>query len=203
MRRFPALTHKEFNVFKKLNSPSKIQDFLEKIPINFRNTYRSPLLALKLNEAHCLEGAFLGAAALWHNGMKPLLLDLKTDGYDEDHVVAIFKKSGYWGALTKTNHAVLRYRDPVYKTVRELAMSYFNEYFLDDGEKTLRGYSAPFDLLKFGDRWLTSKKSLWRISKALDDSPHFKMAPNIASRLRPADPIEIKAGKLVRWRKRR
>src|SRR3989344_6349937 len=123
MRKFPAKDIKEFKIFKKLNSPSKIQDFLNEIPINFEKkgeTCKSPLVVLKSNNAHCIEGAMLASAALWYHGEKPLLLDLKTSNDDEDHVVALFKANNRWGAISKTNHAVLRYRDPIYLSVREL-----------------------------------------------------------------------------------
>ena len=203
MRRFPKSKLKEFEVFKKLNSPAKIQDFVDSIRINFGETCRSPLMALRHKEAHCVEGAMLAAAILWHQGKKPLLLDLETTVDDDSHVVALFKRKNRWGAISKTNHAILRYRDPVYKTVRELAMSYFNEYFLDSGIKTLRNYSAPFSLLKYNEYWLTSKKSLRDIVKDLEKSEHFKILPNNGTRhLRLADPIELKAGKLLLRRKK-
>lgn len=212
MRKFPKTGLKEFRIFKKLNSPRKIQDFLNKLPMNFEpdgDTCRSPLMALREGEAHCMEGALLAAAALWHHGEKPLLLDLRTAKGDDYHVVTLFRRprrsgrGGYWGALSKTNHPVLRYRDPVYKTVRELAVSFFNEYFLNDGRKTLRSYSAPFSLLRYGDSWLTSEKDLSRISADLDRARHFKLVENAAVRnLRRADPLEIKATKFTEWKER-
>ena len=201
MRNFPDLQHKEFAIFKKLRSPAKIQDFLDAIPINFETegeTCRSPLITLKHKEAHCMEGALLAAAALWRHGERPLLLDLKSA--DDDHVVTLFKYKTRWGAISKTNHAVLRWRDPVYKTVRELAMSYFNEYFLDNGRKTLRSFSTPFSLLRYGKSWLAAEENLWHIAADLDDSPHFNILANgAARRLRRADSLEIEAGKLTQW----
>mgnify|MGYP001590758451 FL=1 len=149
-----------------------------------------------------MEGALLAAACFWHNGQRPLLLDLKTIK-DDDHVVTLFKENGCWGAVSKTNHAVLRYRDPVYKTVRELTLSYFNEYFLDSGAKTMRSYSAPFSLFQYDDDWLVSKENLWDIPNELDDARHFKIFPDgFSRRLRPADPIEIKVGKFTQWKKK-
>ena len=133
-----------------------------------------------------------------------LLLDLETAPDDESHVVALFKQNGHWGAVSKTNHAVLRFRDPIYKTIRELALSYFNEYFKDNGKKTLRRYSAPINLLRFGSDWLTSEKDLWYIDEALNNTPHFHLInKKMVNQLRLADPIEIKAGKLVEWKKRK
>ena len=136
MRQFPKSVMKEFpeefSIFKKLRTPADIQDFVNGFEMNFtgrQHTYASPLVVLQTGKAHCMEGAMLAAAALWYLGYPPLLLDLKTTAQDDDHVVALFKEGGRWGAISKTNHAVLRYRDPVYRDPRELAMSYFNEYF--------------------------------------------------------------------------
>ncbi len=207
VRPFPPSLLSEFSVFKKLKTPAKVQDFIDRdIRVNFEKeyeTYRSPLMALRTGEAHCAEGAMLAAAALWYHGRPPLLLDLKVaEGKgDVDHVVALFKEAGYWGAISKTNHAVLRYRDPIYKTVRELALSYFNEYyFLGNGVKMLRSYSAPFDLSRHGDAWLTATEKLQGIIDALDRSRHFDiLEKGMARRLRPADPIEIRAGGLAQY----
>ena len=203
MHPFPNIYKKHFSVFKKLNSPSKIQDFINKIPINFEpegETCHSPLMVLKNKKAHCMEGAVLAAACFWYHGKPPLLLDLKTIK-DDDHVVALFKENGRWGAVSKTNHAVLRYRDPVFKTIRELALSYFSEYFLDSGIKTLRSYSAPFSLLQYDDDWLVSEKDIWRIPEELDSSRHFKIF-SAGTRLRPADSVEIEAGKITEWKRK-
>lgn len=209
MRKFPVAEFKTFpkelGVLRKLRTPADIQDFVNTLPMNFtgrRHTYASPLVVLQTNKAHCMEGAMLAAAALWHLGHRPLLLDLKTTAKDDDHVVALFKEGNRWGAISKTNHAVLRYRDPVYRDPRELAMSYFNEYFLDSGVKTMRSYSAPFDLLKYGDDWLTSRGDLADIAADLDFSKHFQIIKKGAERtLRRADKSEIKAGKIVEWEK--
>lgn len=204
MHKFPAELKKEFRIFKKLSSSSKIQDFLDALPVNFEKggrTCRSPLEVLKRKEAHCLEGAMLAAAALWFHGERPLLLDLRTVYRDDDHVVALFSKAGRWGAISKTNHAVLCYREPVYKNVRELAMSYFHEYFLDDGAKTLRTYSAPFSLLRYSPTWLTDKKDIHYIAEDLDDSLHIDLISERHVRnLRRADKVEIKAGRIVEWK---
>jgi hypothetical protein len=195
---------KELKILQRLNTPQKIQDYLNTIPINFERggeTCMFPRRVLKENKAHCLEGAMLASAVLWLHGERPLLLDLKTTNKDFDHVVALFRRNDRWGALSKTNHAVLRYRDPVHRTVGELAMSYFNEYFLDNGKKTLRSYSKPFDLSKFRNRnWTTAEKDLWYISEALDNSPHIQiLGPSGARILRRADPIEIHTGKITEW----
>ncbi len=197
-----GLRSDEERLFKKLSTPAKIQDFLNTLPYNFETngeTCRSPREVLIHKKAHCLEGACLAAAVLWYHGEKPLLLDLRSTRNDLDHVVALFKKNGCWGAISKTNHAVLRYREPVYKTIRELALSYFHEYFLDTGEKTMRDYSQPFSLISYGTEWVTSVEDLWDIGADLDDSPHISILP-VGIKLRRADKVEIAAGKLVEHR---
>lgn len=203
---FSDLTQAEDKIFKKLNTPIKIQDFLETIPENFyehKDTCFSPRIVLQKKRAHCLEGAFLAASLLWYHGKPPLLLDLKALDHDYDHVVAIYRQNGYWGAISKTNYAQLRFRDPVYKTIRELALSYFHEYFLDSGEKTLREFSRPFDLRKYKKfNWIIAKEPLWRIGDDLDQSTHYLIANKKTIRnLRLVDPIEIQAGNLKIWKK--
>ena len=204
MRQFPDCERREFVLFKKLNSPAKIQDFLNTLPFNFEkngDTCSSPLVVLDRKMAQCLEGALLAAAILWYHDQKPLLLDLRTVRPDDDHVLALFKQGGRWGAISKTNHAVLRYRDPIYTTIRELALSYFNEYFLDNGKKTLRSYSKPLNLLQFDDEWLTIDQELWGIYEELDNAPHVALADKkTLRRLRKADAIEIEAGKITEWK---
>jgi hypothetical protein len=205
MQRFPRSVlkdyPKEFAVFKKLKTPADIQTFLNGLRVNFEKegeTYYSPLMVLQSKKAHCMEGALLAAAALWYQGRPPLLLDLKTTKDDMDHVVTLFKEGNKWGAISKTNHGVLRYRDAIYKDTRELAMSFFHEYFLDTGKKTLRSYSEPLDLTEFEDDWLTTSENLWGIVEALDFSKHFTILDKVAERkLRLADPIEIELGKIV------
>lgn len=204
MNVFDQLNPIEKKIIAKLNTPQKVQDYLDELPINFEldgDTCYSPREVLRRQTAHCMEGALLAATCLWYHGQKPLLLDLVTTNKDDDHVVALFWQDGRVGAISKTNHAVLRYRDPVYLSVHELAMSYFHEYFLDDGQKTLRTYSAPFDLRKIKNTsWLTSGESLWDINNALEDSKHYEIVSGWQIRkLRPASKTEIQAGKLIEW----
>ncbi|TSC82568.1 MAG: hypothetical protein G01um101420_235 [Parcubacteria group bacterium Gr01-1014_20] len=198
------LTSEEKRIFGKLNSPMKIQDYLETIPINFEKrgeTCMSPRLVVRGQKAHCFEGALFAAAALLFHGQNPLLLDLKTIDGDFDHVVALFRKGKFWGSISKTNHAVLRYREPVYKSVRELAMSFFHEYFLNNGKKTMRSFSNAFNLNRYQIKdWVISEKPLWFIDKDLDISPHHPIFPGRKTiELRKADPVEIRAGKLTTW----
>jgi len=200
-----GLSETELTTLQKLDTPRKVQDFLDTIPFNFSiHTLMSPRRVLAARKAHCMEGALLAALAFWMHGEAPLLLDLRTEAPDVDHVVALFKRHGRWGAVSKTNHAVLRYREPVYQTVRELAMSYFHEYFLDNGKKTLRKFSEPFDLRRHAKHdWAVDKKNLWYLETALDRSPHHVIASSQTLReLRPADKIEIKAGKITEWKRK-
>lgn len=200
-----GLTIQELKIVKSLNSPRRVQDFLDQVPANFcvdGDTMLSPRRVLRENRAHCMEGALLAACAFALQGRRPLLLDLTSARGDDDHVIALFQEHGRWGAVTKTNHAVLRYREPVYRTSGELAMSYFHEYFLDDGRKTLRSYSRPVDLSRFARRqWMTDEQDLWYIVDALNQAPHTDiLRPGQANSLRRADQIEIDAGKLTQWK---
>jgi len=194
---------REFRVLRKLDRPKKVQDFINRIPSNAERggeTCTSPLVTLRRNKAHCMEGALLAALALWMHGHPPLILDLKTTAADVDHLVALFRVDGYWGGITKTNHAVLRYREPIYRDVRELATSYFHEYFMNDGAKTLRQYSTPFDLRRWKGDWVTSEDDLWELETAIDRSPHHPLlSRKQVVGLRRADKIEIEAGKLTEW----
>lgn len=193
-------------MLKKLPTPEKIQDFLEALPANYvkqGDTLYSPRLVLRERKAHCIEGALLAVAALAVNGTASWLLDLRAKEYDEDHVVTLFRRQGLWGAISKTNHPVLRYRDPIYRTVRELVASYVHEFFmLADGRKTFVDYSRPFSLKRFGTGWMTSEEDLWDIAIALDDSHHYRFFPAAAGRqLRRAAEIERRSYALVEWRR--
>jgi hypothetical protein len=139
------------------------------------------------------------------HGRKPLVVDLEASRKDFDHVIAVFREHGKWGAISKTNYAVLRYREPVYNSVRELVMSYFHEYTDKTGRKTLRSYSDPVDLSRL-DRtgWMTSEKNVWAVPEHLTKVRHHRILTNRQIRsLRRADPIEIKAGNLVEWKDRK
>lgn len=198
-----TLRHPEFKALRPLDTPRKVQDFLDRLPINKERhgeTCSSPLVTLRRNRAHCMEGALVAALALWMHGQRPLILDLKTTRDDVDHLVALYRKDGFWGGITKTNHAVLRYREPIYRDVRELAASYFHEYFTNAGKKTLRSYSRPFDLRSWGGDWITAEDDLWDLERAIDQSPHRALlGRRQIVGLRRADAIEIRAGKLTEW----
>lgn len=206
-----SFTKKELLFIKKLNTPAKVQDFLNKLKFNFeedakeghRETLKSPLQVLRTGSAHCFEGALLGAYILSLHSYPPLISYQKTTKDDICHVITLFKQQGLWGALSKTNHSVLRYREPVYKTIRELNMSYFHEYFIKSGVKTLRSYSAPLNLNIFKNKnWPTSSIDLWYIDKKLDNIKHYDVASKKAIKnFRKADKIELEVVKIVEYRK--
>ncbi len=203
-----GFSKEQINLIKKLNNPKKVQDFLDELEINFEpngDTCFSPKKVLETKKAHCIEGALLAATILRFHGFEPLILDLETTNKDYDHVVALFKINGFWGAISKTNHAVLRYREPVYKTLRELVMSYFHEYFLQkDGFKTLRAYSNPINLKIFDDEdWVSSKEDVWFIPEYLTKIKHHKLlSKKQICNLRPAHKTEIDSGKIVQFKKK-
>jgi len=200
-----GLNKKELIILKKLNTPSKIQDFIEELEINFEkngDTCSSPRKVLSTRKAHCIEAAILAAAALKINGYPPLLVDLTANKKDFDHVIAVFKKNNCWGAISKSNRGVLKYRDPIFKSIRELVMSYFNEYFLDDGKKTLRSYTMPVNLNRFDKfNWMTSEEDIWFIPEYLAETKHFSiLSKKQIFSLRKAEPIEVHVGKIQQWK---
>ena len=201
---FSHLTKEEIKLFKKLNSPKKIQDYLNSLKMNFdekEDTCFSPRKVLEEQKCHCIEGAILAAMILRFHGHEPLVVDLTSSKEDFDHVIAVFKKHGKWGALSKTNHAVLRYREPVYNSIRELVMSFFHEYFMDNGKKTLRSYTKPVNLSVFDKKgWMFSNDEVWYIAEHLAKIEHTPILnrKQIAN-LRRADKIEIDLGKIVEW----
>jgi len=200
-----ALSPDLARVFSKLTTPQKIQDYLDALPVNFDMS--GDLLSSKRvvgeGRAQCIEGAMFAAASLSYHGAAPLLMDFQTSSFDEDHVVALFRRDNLWGAISKTNHAILRWRDPVYRTPRELAMSYFHEYYMHDGRKTMRTYSKPFDMRRYDPAfWVMSEKSLEQVAEDLDESPHFPIVPAKNMRmLRRASAIEIQLLDVVEWKR--
>lgn len=200
------LSRDELKVFKKLNSPIKIQDFLESIPANFEEgggTLYSPRNVLAHRKAHCFEGALFASAVLLYHGHKPLLLDLQPTltSKDDGHALALFKEHGLWGAISKTNHVSVRYRDPVYRTVRELVMSYFHEYFLDDGIKNLRSY-AMLNLETIKKNWIIDPENVWYVEEIFNHKKYTNLLPNKKIKLRKAEQVEINASKNTVWKKK-
>jgi hypothetical protein len=195
-----GLTKAEFAILRRLDTPKKIQAYLDAIPQNFElggETCLSVREALKQRRALCIEGAMIAAAALWVHGEPPLLMDLKATR-DYDHIVTLYRRNGCWGAISKTNHPVLRWRDPVYRSLRELAMSYFHEYCNKRHQKTLRSYSAAFDLRRLDPAsWVTQKKNCWDVGWALDAARHYPLiTKRQAKSLRLRDALERQAHQL-------
>ncbi len=192
------LTPAERRVFARLNTPQKLQVFLEKLPPNFElngETYMSPRRALKARKVHCAEAAVLAAAILIYHGQPAWLVDIRALPNDQDHIITLFKQRGLWGAISKTNHAVLRWRDPIYRNPRELVMTYAHEYNLDFGKKSMLAYSRPFSLTRYAPkRWLITDDDLDWLMDALDASPHEPVAPEHAlKRRRKSTRVELKS----------
>jgi len=194
-----VFTSAERAVFRCLNKPEKIQQFLD-CDLAYNTdpdgpSCRSPRRVLRDRTAHCMEGALFGAAALRTLGHPPLLLDLEAVR-DDDHVLAIFQVRGRWGAIAKSNYSGLRYREPVYRTLRELAMSYFEHYFNLRKEKTLRGYSRPVNLTRFDSLgWMTAEEDPWTIPEYLCSIAHTPLLPDwLVPRLSHADDRLFAAG---------
>jgi hypothetical protein len=165
----------ELKILEKLDSPSKIQTYLDNLQYNSVIECRSPKFVFHNQRAHCTEGAIFAAACLEHIGYPPLVVDLKAEN-DDDHVIAVYKLKEHWGAVAKSNFTVLRFREPVYRTLRELSMSYFDFYFNTLGEKTLRSYSLPHNLNRFNNiEWRTTDKDLDEIGNWLTDVKHIQL----------------------------
>jgi len=165
-----ALTQSERRVIDRLTTPARVQTFLDKFPYSVISDYRCPLRVLRDRVAHCFDGALFGAAAMRRLGHPPLIVNMLANDQDDDHVLTLYRRDGHWGAVAKSNFAGLRFREPVYRTLHELVMSYFEQFYNVERKKTLRGYTMPLNLKtfdKFG--WMTSDGPLERIGKRLDE----------------------------------
>lgn len=178
----------ELRKLRSFKDPYGIQRFLDETPYHLEDTAWSPRLVLREQTSHCLEGAIFAAAALRANGFPPLIWDLEAE-HDTDHVLAIYRVDGHWGAVAKSNYTGCRYREPVYRSLRELAMSYFNLYFNMRRERTLRTFSRPVDLARFDHlEWMTTEKPVWFIVDHLFEIYHYKLLlPGMAKRLHRVD----------------
>jgi hypothetical protein len=190
-------TENEIKFLKTLNDTSKIQSFLDSIEYNPEYTSGSPRWVIKKRTAHCFEGALFSAAALNFLGYKPLIVDMKAYN-DDDHVIAVFRERNHWGAIAKSNFTSLRYREPVYRSLRELIMSYFDFYFNLSGDKSLRSYSLPLDLTIYNSRsWMTTDEDLEYIGDKLESMRHFPVVDNVMIKnLKRASDYMLKAGLL-------
>ncbi len=165
----------ELKLLKKLNSPRIIQDFLDETPYSTDEFYRSPRSVIRDRKAHCFDGALFAAAALRYIGFPPLIVDMLAYN-DDEHMLALFKVQGYYGSIAKSNFTGLRYREPIYKTVRELVMSYFEDYYNLNYEKTLRGYTLPLNLSRFDNLdWMYSDENIEVIADATDSTRSYSL----------------------------
>ena len=165
----------ELKLLSKLSTPRKIQDYLDNTPYSTDSFYRSPRSVIKDNKAHCFDGALFACAALHNLGFPPLMVDMLAHN-DDEHMLAIFRVDGCFGSIAKSNFSGLRYRDPVYRNLRELVMSYFEDYYNLAYEKTLRGYTVPLDLTRFDHlNWKTSDENIDVIAEATDRIRRYKL----------------------------
>lgn len=195
-------TARELRALRALKDPAGVQRFLDALPYHLAATSWSPRMVLRERTAHCLEGAIFGAAALRVLGYPPLVWDLEAD-HDTDHVLAVYRQRGHWGAIASSNYAGCRGREPVYRSLRELAMSYFNDYFNLRGHRSLRRFSRPVDLSRFDDRgWMTAEGSVWFIAEHLCEIPHTPLLrPGMSAGLSRVD-ARTKAAGLVGHRRK-
>jgi hypothetical protein len=179
----------------KLDTPTEIQRWLNGIAYDAEAGTASPRLVMRERKANCFEGALFGAAALRFHGHPPLVVNMRSWN-DDDHVLAVFRHNGAWGCVAKSNYTVLRFREPVYRSIRELMMSFFDVYFNPIGQKTLRAYSVPYDLSRFdGESWMTTEEDVSHLGDALDRARHYPvLSPTQIRELQVTDPALVKAG---------
>jgi hypothetical protein len=180
-----GLSQEDVRTLRSLKTPAQIQKFVDALTYKYADTAASPKRVLRERKGHCLEGALVAAAALRVNGYPPLLMDLEAV-HDDDHVLAIYRQRGLWGSIAKSNYAGLRFRAPVYRTLRELAMSYFEQYYNLRGERTLRTYSVPVNLARLdGKHWMTAEEDVWCVTDLLVDARHYPLMPDKVARALP------------------
>jgi hypothetical protein len=190
-----GLTSENLRELRALKTPVRIQKFLDALTYQYGDTAWSPQRVLRERKGHCLEGALLAAAALRLNGYPPLLMDLEAVR-DDDHVLAIYRENGLWGSVAKSNFAGLRSRSPIYRTLRELALSYFEHYYNLRGEHTLRAYSTPVNLARLDSQhWMTSEEDVWCVPELLIAARHYPIVPGkVARTLSRLDRRSFEAG---------
>jgi hypothetical protein len=196
---------RECKILSKLNTPKKIQDFVDRIDYNLEKkgeTLMSPQSILKENKAHCFEGALFAAAALRFHNYPPLIVDIVSSTEDDDHVIAVFKQKGFWGSIAKSKYTGLTFREPIHRNIRELVLTYFEGYFIKN-IKTLRGYSKPVNLSRFDKlNWMTSEKDVFFIEDYLEKIKHKKLLTRtMIKNLRKVTPLMKEAGEI--WIKRK
>lgn len=180
-----GLSPEDVRTLRALKTPALIQRFVDGLNYQYADTAWSPKRVLRERKGHCLEGALLAAAALRVNGRPPLIMDLEAVR-DDDHVVAVYREGGLWGGIAKSNFAGLRFRAPIYRTLRELALSYFEHYYNLRGERTLRSYSRPVNLARLDrQHWMTAEEDVWFVPEALIDARHYALFPHKVARALP------------------
>jgi hypothetical protein len=196
-----GLTAENLRTLRALKTPKSIQQFIDELTYQYADTAGSPQRTLRERKGHCLEGALVAAAALRLKGHPPLLMDLE-GVRDDDHVLAIYREKGLWGSIAKSNFAGLRSRKPVYRTLRELAMSYFEHYYNLRGEHTLRSYSMPVNLARLDrQHWMTSEEDVWCVPELLVAARHYPLVPDKVTRALPRlDRRSFEAG-MHGWKK--
>lgn len=189
-------TASERRLLARLDRPERVQAFLDRIPYSTDHCYRSPRRVLRDGRAHCFDGALFAAAALRHAGFPPLVVDLRAVR-DDDHVIAVFRRDRHLGAVAKSNMSGLRWREPIHRSLRELVLSYFDDYFSVEGRRTLRSYSRPLDLDTLPFDWTTCDERLDEVATKLDALPHRPLlTPAMSRRLLPVDRRSFDAGML-------
>jgi hypothetical protein len=191
-----VLKGSERQFLETLGTPIKIQAFLDELPYSTEHIYRCPLRVLRDRVAHCFDGALFAAAALHRLGYPPLILELVPNDRDDDHLLAIYRMDEYWGAVAKSNFVGLRFREPIYRNLRELVLSYFEQYYNVAREKTLRSYTPPLNLKAFDQfNWMTCDESLEHIAKKLDKIRKIPiLTPSMTSNLSLVDERSYRAG---------
>ena len=180
-----GLPESDLRTLRALKTPIQIQRFVDGLEYQYGDTAWSPKRVLRERKGHCLEGALLAAAALRVRGYAPLVMDLEAVR-DDDHVLAIYRENGLWGSIAKSNFAGLRFRAPVYRTLRELALSYFDHYYNLRGERTLRAYSGPVNLSRLDSQnWMTSEEDVWCVPELLITARHYSLCPDKVTRSLP------------------
>ena len=176
------MSSESLRTLRALKTPARIQKFVDALEYQYANTAWSPQRVLRERKGHCLEGALLAAAAFRANGYPPLLMDLEAV-HDDDHVIAVYREHGLWGSVAKSNFAGLRFRAPIYRTLRELALSYFEHYYNLRGERTLRAYSQPVNLARLDAlQWMTSEEDVWCVPELLIAARHYPLFPHKVAR---------------------
>lgn len=193
-----SLTKQEARQVSGLTSPAKIQAFLDAIDYSEEESYRCPLTVLRDRKGHCFDGAIFAAAMLRRIGHPPLIVDIIPNDNDDDHLLALYRVDGHWGAVAKSNYTGLRFREPIHRTLRELIISYFEVFFNSIGEKTMRAYTRPLNLKEFDKlQWETNDEGLDAIAERLDEIRKFKpLTPKMIRNLSFADERSLKAGLL-------